>query len=868
MVVLTADACKRDFDWSAPVFLPVAIDCAAGAVTFAAGGQSVTLRGELFRLRAEGEVAAQWSVEEREFLVLSLDVTAAGEALLHEVRWCAGAWEGADERLVSSTGRQDNVLFLRTGGVSFFLSLDFPCSTITEDGISYPPHEALAAGSRYACHTLTVGACRLSGVMAGGYDRAEIEAVSAYIERRFPPRFQRPLFTSACITNRMTDCREGAVFYSMYDNPTLALSSKLLEEDVRLMAEIGVEYFQVFEGIFDWPDERTTGAALRRLVKLGRRLGVRIGDYVNPQGLYCWHYNYDKRDLARPEWRQRREDGSPGNYCLGCREYVESFRETLIAHNRTYGEEFICFDFLDIRPCFAENHGHPPGDVYQQVRALVEIFQALNALSPDYLVWSNSGNWLEFMPKLVWWNHNVYLTDPHVREYAPGLNFLKFLGDGRREQMVSVHERYFVPYRHFTNCEYYAFPRSRVHDLQAFEYSFLQGLAVTPNICPAETRVFLNRVPSAAREQCIRFMRKWTDFIRAHFDAWQHTARIGDAPGQGAAEIYAHTAGDHGFVCLVNQNPYPRTARFTLDGTIGLAGERFTVHEIYPRECPIAEQPLPFAASGEEIACTVPPHGVRFLEIKPHAGPEGVQVFGLPAQIRRTKGGYRLALRAPQGETVRLGIALPEGETVSAVAARQTPTVAMYTFPASAAVVEVCGNVAWLDVTFPREQAPRALTRWQVDGAEVELPQLAACGFLGGLLHGAFSEEYEVQLDLRTAPSQEIGQLPPAPPAPIAAVPIPFAPRQTFTTEFILPFIEPAHFGCMPDYLHDTVLELPFADPSRVASISARLQDRPVEVRRYAYPKQPDWCTYYIELTGQAVAGAQRLAVEVEWAPG
>ena len=856
----------KTFDWSTPSFVPVEIDLGADTVSLTAGGESIILHGELFRLRAEGELITEWTVEEREFLVLSLDLMAAGDAFLHEVRWLTGAWQGMDERLVSSTGLQDNVLFLRKGDVSFFLSLDFPYSRITEAGISYPPHEALPAGSRYACHTLTIGACRLSGVKVGEYDRAEIEAVSAYIERRFPQRFERPLFTSCGITNRITDCREGVVFYSMYDNPTLALDPKLLEEDVRLMAEIGVEYFQVFEGMFDWPDERKTGAALRRLVKLGKRLGVRIGDYVNPQGLYCWHFNYDRRDLNRPEWQQRRADGSLGNYCLGSREYVDSFRETLVEHNRLYGEEFICFDFLDIQPCYAEDHGHPPGDVYQQVRALTEIFQALNALSPDYLVWSNSGNWLEFMPKLVWWNHNVYLTDPHVREYAPGLNFLKFLGDGRREQMVSVHERYFVPYRHFTNCEYYAFPRSRVHDLHEFEYSFLQGLAVTPNICPAETRVFLNRVPSAAREECIRFMRKWTDFIRAHFDVWQHTARIGDPPGQGATEIYAHVAGDHGFVCLVNQNPYPRAARFTLDGAIGLEGERFTVHEIYPRECPIAEQPLPFAAFGQEIACTVPPHGVRFLEIKPYAEPAGVQVFGLPARVRRMKRGYRLTLRALQGETVRLGIVLPEGETINAVSARQTPTVPLYTFPVSATLVENQGNVAWLDVTFPREQAPRALTSWHVDGVEIELPQQDTCGFLGGLLHGAFSEEYAVQVDLQVMPSQETGHLHPALPVPATAVSVPSAQRQTFTTEFILPFIEPAHFGFMPDYLNDAVLELPFADPARVASVSARLNDQPIEVRRYAYPKRPEWCTYYLELTGQATAGLQRLEVAVDWA--
>ena len=863
--MIISTAARRGFDWSAPRFLPVEIDIHDGAVALSAGGRSVTLRGELFRLRADGEIATWWAVEEREFLVFSLELTAVTDAFLHEVAWLPGTWDGIDARVVSGTALQDNVLFLRAGDVSFFLSLDFPCSRITDDGIAFPPHLALPAGQNYASHTLTIGACRLSGVMVGDYDRAEIEAVSAYIERRFPQRFERPMFTSACITNRMTDCRDGRVFYSMSDNPTLALNPKLLEEDVRLMARIGVEHFQVFEGVFDWPEERHTGAALRRLVALGKRQGVRIGDYVNPQGLYCQHYDYLKKDFGHAEWRQREADGSEGNYCLGCRDYLDFFRDTLIAHNRDYGLEFICFDFLGIQPCYAEDHGHPVGDVYQQVKNLVDLFADLNALSPDFQVWSNSGNWLEFMPKLTWWNQNVYLTDPHVRDYVPTLNALKMFGDCRREQMVSVHERHFVPYRNFTNCEYYAFPRSRVHDLRLFEYSFLQGLAVTPNICPAETRVFLDRVPGKDREPCIRFMRKWMDFVKTHYDAWQHTFRVGDPPGRGAAEVYAHVAGDHGFVCLVNQNPFPRIARFTLDGGIGLAaGERFTVREIYPRECAISEQPLPYAARGAEIACVVPPHGVRFLEVTPYVEAEDVQVFGLPARVRRTKRGYRLTLKAPQGETVQLGLVLPPGEAVAAVSARQTPTVPLYTFPVSAEIVDTHGNCAWLDVTFPREQAPRALTRWQVDGVAVELPQ-DGCAFLGGLVYGAFSEDYEVQLDVRTRPTEDAGRFLPAITTPVPSAPVPTAARQTFTTEFILPFIEPVAYGCMPDLLDDTVMELAFTDPAVIAEIDARLNGQPIEVRRFPYPRRPEWHSCYLELTGQASPGTQRLEVTVTW---
>lgn len=856
------------FDYAAPHFLPIELDLTHG-VSLSAGGRTVHLDGPLFAVEAAGTLETRQDITPGEFIVCSLTLTARVVTLLRRVAWCPGAWSGMDEHHISRTNLQDTVLFLRAGEVSFFLSLDFPCSTIDVGGIAYPPNETLPGGGIYVAHTLTIGACRLSGVRVGELDRAEIEAVSAYIERRFPPRFNRPLFTSSCITNRMTECRDGRVFYSMHDNPTLALNPKLLAEDVRLMAQIGVEYFQVFEGQFDWPDERHTGAALRRLVALGRRLGVRIGDYVNPQGLYCMHYNYAHRELDRPEWRQVSADGSLGNYCLGSRDYLDSFVPQLIGHNRTYGEEFICFDFLDIRPCHAAHHGHPVGDVYAQVKALVEIFQALNALSPEYLVWSNSGNWLELMPKLVWWNHNVYLTDPHVREYAPGLNGLKFLDDGRREQMVTVHDGWFVPWRAFTNCEYYAFPRSRVHDLHVYEYSFLQGLAVTPNICPAETRVFLNRVPSAKRTEIIRFMRRWTDYIRAHFDVWQHTARVGDAPGVGATEIYAHVRDDNGVICLVNQNPFTRTARFTLDGRIGLsAGERFALREIYPRECPMTESPLPYAAYGDEITCDIPPHGVRYLEITPYTEPEGVQVYGLPARVRRTRSGYRVTLRAPQGQVVPLGIVLPPGETLADVSVRPLPTVPMYTFPVAARVTARDGNLARVDVTFPREAAPRALTRWRVSpgDVDVELPQLDTCEFLGGLITNAFSEDYAVQLDLRvesteTATGRLCPNVPSMPPTQV----VPSAKRQTFTTDFVLPFIEHPGYGMLPDANDDTVLELAFRDPARVGGVTARLNDAPISVQCYRYPKRRDWRSWYLDLTGQAHAGPQHLEITIEW---
>ncbi|MHB0857653.1 MAG: hypothetical protein ACYC5M_08795 [Anaerolineae bacterium] len=860
------------FDWSAPRLLPVDVRPEEDGLTLHAGGATLTIPGPLFRTVADGDLRAQWSIEHtagRELVTLHLNLTADETLLLERVVWLPGAWEAGAERAVQGTDLQRNALFLRRDGVSFVLSLDFPYSEITSEGIAYPPHTPISAGGTYTCHSLTIAACRFSGEVLGDLDRAEIEALSTYVEQRYPQRFERPMFVSACITNRMTDVREGRVFYSMYDNPTLYLDPDLLEQDIRLCAEVGIEYLQLFEGVFDWPDQERTGAAYRRLKALGDSLGVRLGGYVHPQELYCPHYNYSHQRLDRPEWRMRAKDGSTAEMCLGADGFASLLTERLVAHAQEFGEEIICLDFLGVKPCYAENHGHPAGDVYRQVLNLTNLMAALAATNPEYMVWSNSGNWLQLMPKLTWYNPNVYLTDPHVRNYEPTLNVLKLLGDGRREQMVSVHERYGVPYRHFTNCEYYAFPRSRVHDLRIFEYSFLQGLAVTPNICPAEVRTFVNRIPAPKKDACLAFMRTWMDFVRDHFALWKDTARVGDAPGLGAGEIYAHVAEDHGYLCLVNQNPFAKTVQFTLDGAIGLAkGETFAVYEIYPRVCPLAEQPLPYARFGDTITCQVPPEGVRYLEVRPAVPQDGLQVLGLPAEVKPTATGYRLAVSAPQGEQVVLGLVFPEGQGLVDVSARQRPTVPMFTFPADARILQVEGRGARIQVTFPRGRAPRALTHWTVSPGEVavELPQMGACPFLGGLVSGAFSESYVVEVDLTVGPAEASGSLPALDvPGDVAPQTLPHAPRQTFRTTFDLPFIEPPRWGCMPGCEQDAVLELAFAEPDAVAEIGARLNGKTVLVQRYAYPRKPQWGSHYIELTGYAEPGQVELEVYITW---
>ncbi|WP_353125993.1 hypothetical protein [Parapedobacter pyrenivorans] len=862
---------KSIFDWGTPRLIPIDVAVDKSKILVKAGGETFEFTGKLYDLEAETTLRADWSKKTDEFTTLFLSIRAETAAILQNVTWLAGQWESEAKRVVHSTNLMDNMLFLRKNDVSIFISLDFPFSQIDDSGIHYPPNASLNEGDVYHAHSLTIGACKLSGEFVGNFDKAEIEAASSYIEKRFPSRFQRPIVLSASITNQMTDVRDNRIFYSMYDNPTIGLNPELVEEDLRLNAELGIEYYQVFEGVFDWPDEEQTGKNMERLQAMAKSLGVRMGDYTVPQGLYCPHYNYLQRKFNRPDWLISGLDGGRGPECLGVQAYTDMLTDSLVAHNKKYGLQLICLDFLNIRPCYAEDHDHPVGDTYQQILGLVEMLSALNELDEDFLIWSNSGNWIDLMPKLVWYNPNVYLTDPHVREYAPHLNVLQNLGNGRREQMVSVHEHYFVPYSAFTNYEYYLAPNSRLSDTKVFEYSFLQGLAVTPNIGLGEIRSFLNRIPSQDKEHITAFVKHWLDFIGDNYEVWRHTSRLGDAPGVGAAEVYGHIKDDKGFLCLVNQNAFPVNKSLVINGSIGLSqGSAFLLTEVYPNRGPIIEQPLPSASKDDTIHFTLEPYSVRIIEVEPQRSLTYPTVYGAePTALKKENDTYTITLTMPQGVTRDLGIVVPAGEEIVSVVASQTPTVPMFTFPVDVALVRSEANMARLRLRGPREAAPTALTRWQInqDSSWQIFPSLDLAGFLGAYIHNAFSEDYEVQLLVKSVSSsnlqKELVRNVEDDALPVRVESLPHTGIVTYTTQFVLPFIE--RYGQDRSNEDDAILELGFSDPDEVVFKSVRLNDEEVPVMTFKNAKNPTHITHYVELRGNAQPGMVKFQMTVEY---
>ena len=158
---------------------------------------------------------------------------------------------------------------------------------------------------------------------------------------------------------------------------------------------------------------------------------------------------------------------------------------------KKFGFEMHALDFLSIAPCQSTAHGHPVGEdsVYSQVKGLTDFAEAVNATSPTMMIWPNSGCWSDLLPKLAWYTPCLYLTDPFIASPWQGLNMTRLLDDARREQMVSLHYSRFLPYRYYTNCQYFFSQNSVVPDVRKnYEYGALSTIAVTPNLCLAEVR--------------------------------------------------------------------------------------------------------------------------------------------------------------------------------------------------------------------------------------------------------------------------------------------------------------------------------------------------------------------------------------------
>lgn len=819
--------------------------------------------------------------------------------------------------VVARTKLQDIAAFYRQNDRSLLVSLDFPCSRIESVGgattVSYPPFLSLRKGETYTAHSLTLGAASLTGSLRYGFDVGEVRAMDAYVQERFTPRFERPMVVGCSINNRYTQPRGGVIFYTMKDHPTLRDHTDLLERELALMSKLGVEYYQVFPGVFDWGPDDPSAQEVDRLMDVARRYGVRMGDYSGTSSLFCPHYNEYGNSLDRPEWLIRDEHDKPaGGYCFGCPAFVDFYIEKVVPNCRRFGFEIHCLDFLGIGPCHAGDHGHPPGrdSLYHQISGLVRLLEAINAVSPQMMTWSNSGNWTELLPKIAWSNPNLYLTDPFIATPWQGINMTRLLDDARREQMVSLHNTHFIPYRFLTNCQYFFSQNSIAPDIRHFEYGALSTLAVTPNLCLGEIRPWLDRLSCSDRDRVQKFYQHWTSFVRRHFDLWKTTCEAGEPPGMGAVEVYAHASGDRGFIFVVNPQYWSRTMEIPLDARLGFSGQgRCEIAELHPTPRLLLTSQGPFATLGSTVTVNAAAQQVLVLEVKPASDPvDSPRIYGLPGTIERAGSGYLIRTWGPQGRAERCAVLLPPGSPaitgaqvradVPKLPKRQwTPTPIQYAPTSSGAL---------LDITFRAQPAPSELRDWSVkpgdastgiagqwqkgfaDGqllrfplfvdvtdARITLPMTDAqaikvglgplASFCGGYIENAFSEFQETWIDLRTGATGVPSQTMPA-----VAEPSPTPPQLSamatdertgwwLQTRFDLPFMYT--IGAEPFFDEHTILVLPLLRENQAKQVRAWINGQPLNVQRYRYPRNRALGCYYADLVGSGAGGGDNILV-------
>lgn len=832
---------------------------------------------------------------------------------------------------IARTGIQDVAAIYRADpdagkdSRGLFVSLDFPYSRIDSANstttVSFPPHCTVRKGDTYHAHSLTIGATTRTGVERYGHDTGEVDAIDAYIQERFKPRFDRPMILSCSIVNRYTQVRGDVVFYTMHDLPTLRDNTDLLERELALMPQLGVEYYQVFPGVFDWGPNDPSAEQVDRLMNVARKHGVRMGDYSGTSTVFCAHYNEYRNHLNRPEWLIRDADNKPGSFCFGCPEFVDYYIQTVVPNAKRLGFEMHCLDFLSMSPCHATNHGHPVGrdSLYHATQGLVRLLQAIDTVSPEMMTWSNSGNWADLLPKIAWYNPNLYLTDPFISTPWQGLNMTRLLDDARREQMVSLHYSTFIPYRFLSNCQYFFSQNSISPDIRNYEYGALSTLAVTPNLCLGEIRPWLDRLPDADLKRVLSFYKHWTGFLRDNFDLWKKTCHAGENPGMGAVEIYSHAAGNRGFIFLVNPQYWSRSVEVPLNATLGFTGDcRCEIAELYPTPRLRLTSAGPFVQIGAQFTIQVPPQQVVVLEVRP--APESIdvpRVYGVAGTLEAQPDGYLLKTTGMQGSHERAAILLPKSsQSINTAQVRAempkipkrlwSPTPVQLWSAADAPASSDHGAAALLDFTYRRESVPDELRDWtvrpgtldeglagnwftnlgssellrfplflDVQDKSIHLPMTDAqadqlgLGYLGNFcgayIENAFGEMQETWIDLKTsgndkpAATQPVSLDPPIPSRELSPQAKDLTPHWWVQTRFTLPFMY--MIGAEPAFDEHTLLVLPLVRHHTVKRISAWINGQPLDVRAYRYPRNRGLACYYVDLVGTAAVGGENTLV-------
>lgn len=433
---------------------------------------------------------------------------------------------------------------------------------------------------------------------------------------------------------------------------------------------------KIREGEWD-PRTDTVPASVRTMLELADSLGLRLMAYVYPVVPFS----------QNPDWLvEVGEDGRPFAN-LGVRSLQDWLIETLVAFRERTGISGYAFDHTFL--------GFPGTSSYAQWWGWRRVMEELRRRAPDIVIDGRQAYHL-YGP---WsWLAGSYphptLSDEQPESFVafPDLHFDRVSADRQRFTAYLYRNYEFAPSEIVPGFMTHQTPRNdhtgrmpqvrtdedivllpfrrRDWDHLGWRYSVISSIATAGwanvlSMLPGRDTAEYHHFSAADRA----WLRGWLEWTEENREYLRNTRTILGQPAIGMVDGTSAILGDRGFLFLFNPNARRVTARFTLDGAVGLEdGETFVLRELYPVEGRrLGKLGAGVWTFGDRVSLPLAGGSARVLAIEPAARP-GPTLFNAPGSAALS--GTELVLDGVRGEvgtSDTLLVALPAEAEVASV---------------------------------------------------------------------------------------------------------------------------------------------------------------------------------------------------------
>jgi len=375
-------------------------------------------------------------------------------------------------------------------------------------------------------------------------------------------------------------------------------------------------------------DPYEIGEKARRFLEHARELGQKVVQWPTMNNTHPWRTHGVPFRLDRPEWLRGVEGDALGganadNFqhrqanCLACEPFYEWLEKIILddalgtglydawSMDGDYWGTGAYFHTTLPVTCFAENHGHLPGDAnYACQRRLDQLVAEVRRRYPGIYI-------IMCRPRMdlgVWANRHVDACFTII-ESGTGDSNIAAGDEVRTASRIRAHHHFFP---HWLDCsllfpsygnamQYPEWPRGHI------DYLLLSAMSCSPNLLlylPTKTGI-----PDADKAH----IRKWLEWGRANIQYLLVRKDLFDWPGKGKVDGSAHIVGDAGLVFLFNSSETALTGEFALtQECIGLSGAgEFSIAQEHPASVHTEK-----VRAGSTVRWEVPAQSAMVLKIE------------------------------------------------------------------------------------------------------------------------------------------------------------------------------------------------------------------------------------------------------------